>query len=51
MLYVRKQGRRNHYTVNLVAPFLHPTLRGYTLRHVLGEIVEQARRSRMIAAS
>lgn len=50
MIYVRKQGRTNHYTVNLDAPFLHPTLRGYTLRHILGEIVEQARLPRMIAA-
>lgn len=43
MLHVRKEGRRHHYTVNLNAPFLHPTLRGYTLRPVLGEIAERAR--------
>lgn len=43
MLYVRKEGRRHHYTVNLDAPFLHPSLKGYTLRTVLGEIVEQRR--------
>jgi len=44
MLHVRKQGRRHYYTVNLEAPFLHPTLRGYTLRHALGGIIGQARR-------
>ncbi len=43
MLQVRKQGRRHHYTVNLDAPFLHPTINGYRLRTILGEIVEQRR--------
>ena len=38
------EGRRHHYTVNLDAPFLHPTLTGYTLRPILGEVVEQTRR-------
>lgn len=42
MLHVRKEGRRHHYTVNLDAPFLHPTIKGYTLRNVLGAIVEQS---------
>ncbi len=44
MLRVRKNGRRHHYTVNLDAPFLHPTLTGYTLWPILGKIVEQTRR-------
>ncbi len=43
MLQVRKQGRRHHYTVNLDAPFLHPTINGFRLRTILGEIVEQRR--------
>ena len=36
MLNVRKNGRRHHYTVNLDAPFLHPSVTGYTLGDVLG---------------
>ncbi len=44
MLRVRKNGRRHHYTVNLDAPFLHPTLTGYTLRPILGKVVELTRR-------
>ncbi len=44
MLNVRKNGRRNHYSVNLDAPFRHPVLRGITLRHVLGDLVKMARR-------
>ncbi len=43
MLQVRKQGRCHHYTVNLDAPLLHPTINGYRLRTILGEIVEQDR--------
>ena len=42
MLHVRKVGRRHHYTVNLNAPFSHPTIQGLTLRHVVGEMVCQA---------
>ncbi len=42
MLHVRKQGRRHHYTVSLDAPFLHPSLNHYTLRPILGQIIQQA---------
>lgn len=45
MVQVRQQGRRHHYKVNLNAPFLHPTLKGYTLRPILGEMVEQSQRA------
>ena len=45
MLAVRKNGRRHHYTVNLDAPFLHPTLNGYTLRPILAQLDRQAARS------
>jgi hypothetical protein len=45
MLHVRKDGRRNHYTVNLDAPFRHPTINGYTLRPILGRLVELTRRT------
>ena len=45
MVHLRQQGRRHHYTINLDAPFLHPTLKGYTLRPILGEMVEQSRRA------
>lgn len=41
MLHVRKNGRQHHYTVNLDAPFLHPTLRGFTLRQILSHVVQQ----------
>lgn len=44
MLNVRKEGRRHHYTVNLDAPFLHPTLGGFTLRPILWKIAEQGSR-------
>jgi len=44
MLHIRKEGRRHHYTVNLDAPFLHPTLNGYTLRPILGQIMLPADR-------
>lgn len=41
MVYVKKSGRRNHYTVNLDAPFLHPTITGYSLRRVLAQLVDR----------
>jgi biotin operon repressor len=41
MLEVRKNGRRHHYTVNLDAPFLHPSVTGYTLGDVIGGLVKQ----------
>ena len=44
MVHVRKNGRRHHYTVNLDAPFLHPVITGYTLRDVMGALVDQANR-------
>jgi hypothetical protein len=44
MLIMRRQSRRHRYTVNLDAPLLHPTIRGLTLRPVLGEIAEKASR-------
>lgn len=43
MVYVKKSGRRNHYTVNLDAPFLHPTITGYSLRRVLAQLVDRDR--------
>jgi len=44
MLRLRKQGRRHHYSIDLDAPLLHPTIAGLTLRPVVGPLVEQARR-------
>ena len=49
MLQIRKEGRRHHYTVNLDAPFKHPVLNGFSLRLVLGELVDQVSRGRQIA--
>ena len=43
-LYVRKSGHRHHYSVNMEAPFHHPTIKGYRLRDVAGRLVERARR-------
>ncbi len=42
MLSIRKEGRRHHYTVALDGPFRHPVLDGFSLRVVLGEMVERA---------
>src|SRR6266545_2866457 len=42
MIHLRKRGRRHHYVINLDAPFLHPTIRGLTLRPVLGAIAARA---------
>ena len=43
MLHVHKDGRRHRYEVNLDAPFLHPSMQGYTLRSVLSVIAPQDR--------
>lgn len=39
MLSVRRNGRNHHYTVNLEAPFLHPTIDNVNLRMVLGQMI------------
>ena len=49
MLHIRKEGRRHHYTVNLDAPFKHPVLNGFSLRLVLGQLVDQVSRGRPVA--
>ena len=43
MVHVKKSGRRHHYTVNLDAPFFHPTIEGYSLRRVLAQLVDSGR--------
>ena len=48
MLHVRREGRRHHYSVNLDAPFKHPVLNGFSLRTILGELMEQASRQRQL---
>ena len=48
MLHVRREGRRHHYSVNLDAPFKHPVLNGFSLRTILGELIEQASRQRQL---
>ena len=45
MVFVAPRRRSHHYHVNLDAPFLHPTMQGYTLRPILGQIAAQACRS------
>ena len=49
MLHIRKEGRRHHYTVNMDAPFKHPVLNGFSLRLVLGQLVDQVSRGRPVA--
>lgn len=44
ILHLRKEGRRHHHTIDLGAPLLHPTIAGLTLRPVVEQLVEQARR-------
>ncbi len=41
ILYIRKTGGQPRYAVNLDCPFLHPSIKGYTLRYVLGQMAEQ----------
>lgn len=43
MLEIRKNGRVHHYSVNLDAPFPHPTLEGYTLRPILTDLARSLR--------
>lgn len=47
MLLIRKEGRTNHYEVNLDAPFKHPVVTGVKLRVVLGELVAHAEREKL----
>ncbi len=42
MIQAHPDGRRQRYTVNLDAPFLHPTLKGYTLRPFLSGLASAA---------
>jgi DNA-binding transcriptional ArsR family regulator len=51
MLHIRKEGRRHHYSVNLDAPFKHPVLNGFSLRVILGELVNQSSRPRELVSS
>jgi hemoglobin len=45
MLHFRKKDKRHHYSINLDAPLLHPTIAGMTLRPVMEQAVAQARRN------
>jgi DNA-binding IclR family transcriptional regulator len=49
MLHIRKEGRRHHYTVNLDAPFKHPVLNGFSLRLVLGPLVDRVSQGQPVA--
>ncbi|HUF53378.1 MAG TPA: hypothetical protein VMR52_06365 [Dehalococcoidia bacterium] len=42
MVKISRRNRRHHYRVNLDAPLLHPTIKGLTLRPLLGRLVHQA---------
>ena len=46
MIHLRKKGRKHYYAINLDAPLLHPTIRGLTLRPILGKIAARAKRDR-----
>ena len=41
MITTTKKGRRSHYTVNMEASFLHPTLPDFPLSMILGELVSR----------
>jgi DNA-binding transcriptional ArsR family regulator len=41
VIYIRKNGGQPRYAVNLDCLFLHPSIKGYTLRYVLGQMAEQ----------
>jgi len=43
MLSIRREGRRHYYSVDMSAPFRHPTLSGITLGEVVGKIAENQR--------
>lgn len=43
MLSLRKKGRRHHYTIDLDAPLLHPTIQGLTIRPVMEGIIREGR--------
>lgn len=43
MLRLHKNGLRHHYSVNLDAPLLHPTIQGLTIRPLVAGIIKQAR--------
>ncbi len=51
MIESHKDGRRNRYRVNLDGPFKHPTIRGVTLRTVLGGLVQNGTRAEAAAAA
>ena len=42
MLRVQTQRRLQHFTVNLDAAFLHPTISGFTLRPFLTSVIAQS---------
>jgi len=44
MLRLSTNKRRHHYTVNLDAPLLHPTIQGLTIRPVMAGIISYARK-------
>jgi hypothetical protein len=41
MLNMRKKMRRNHYSIKLDAPLLHPTIEGLTLRPVMEGVIKE----------
>ncbi|MEX0681916.1 MAG: HTH domain-containing protein [Dehalococcoidia bacterium] len=49
MLEITKDGRRHRYSVNLDAPFRHPTIRDVTLRTLLAELPAAAQRQQLRA--
>jgi hypothetical protein len=41
MVHMRRNGRTHTYRINLDAPLFHPALKGFTLRDVMGQLVEK----------
>jgi biotin operon repressor len=45
MLQIRRKQRRHHFTINLEAPMLHPTIEGMSLRSLMADTIEQAHKA------
>jgi uncharacterized membrane protein YtjA (UPF0391 family) len=46
MLRLRRRGRRHHYSINPDAPFRHPTLEGFSIDTILGDVSRESPKDR-----
>lgn len=47
MLRLKRRGRRYHYSINLDAPFRHPTLEGFSIETILGNVARESPKDRV----